>query len=204
MYKRIVLALFLLAAAIYSLGIKVSPVMAAETATPTGQPAPATATLRPAEDVVVSTPNPDGSIYHVVGYGQALWSIAIAYNTTIDKIRALNSLSASDTLRVGQKLLIRQADPPTLTPTITRTVPLPSRTPTATQPSRTPTLTRTSTPPPTASATITATPTPTAKPLLPFLPAGGLSGQNLVGVILIVVCAIGLVVVGLTGFRSKK
>ena len=204
MNKRIVLALFLLAAAVYTLGIKVSPVQAAETATPTARTGAATATSRPAEDVVVSTPNPDGSIYHVVGYGQALWSIAVAYNTTIDKLRALNGLSASATLRIGQKLLIRQADPPTLTPTITRTVPLPSRTPTATKPSRTPTLTRTATPSPSASATITVTPTPTAKPLFPFLPGGGLTGQNLAGVILIVGCAIGLVVVGLTGFRSKK
>jgi LysM repeat protein len=204
MSKRVIFILLMLLAVIYLLAIGVSPVLAAETATPTARPGVATATLRPAEDVVVSTPNPDGSIYHVVGYGQALWSIAIAYNTTIDKIRTLNNLSASATLRVGQKLLIRQADPPTLTPTITRTVPLPSRTPTATQPSRTPTLTRTSTPSPSASVTITVTPTPTTKPLLPFLPAGGLAGQNLVGVILIVVCAIGLVVVGLTGFRSKR
>jgi LysM repeat protein len=204
MHKGIYLFLILLVAAIYPLAIEVSPVLAADTATATAQPQMATATLRPAEDVVVSTPNPDGSIYHVVAYGQSFWSIAIAYNTTIDKLRTLNNLSSSATLRIGQKLLIRQADPPTLTPTITRTVPLPSRTPTATQPSRTPTRTRTSTPSPTASVTITVTPTPTAKPLLPFLPPGGLAGQNLVGVILIVVCAIGLVVVGLTGFRSKK
>ena len=144
---------------------------------------------------MVSTPNPDGSIYHVVGPGQALWSIAIAYNTKIDTIRALNNLTASSTLRIGMKLLIRQADPATLTPTITLTVPIPSRTATATQPTRTPTLTRTPSPTPTASATITVTPTPTAKPLLPFLPSGGLAGQNLLGVILIVVCAIGLVLV---------
>ncbi len=55
--------------------------------------------------VVVNTPGPDGNIYHEVRYGQTLWSIAIAYHTTIKDIQALNHL-ATIMIYDGQKLLI--------------------------------------------------------------------------------------------------
>ncbi len=44
--------------------------------------------------LTTNTPRPDGSIVHEVGYGQSLWSIAIAYGVKINEIRALNGLAA--------------------------------------------------------------------------------------------------------------
>lgn len=55
--------------------------------------------------VIKNTALPDGNVIHEVKYGQALWSIAIQYGTTIDKIRRLNNLS-SDTIQPGQKLVV--------------------------------------------------------------------------------------------------
>jgi uncharacterized protein YkwD/LysM repeat protein len=67
--------------------------------------------------VTLSTPGPDGLIYHEVAYGQSLWSIAIAYGTKIDAIQTLNNLQGMD-IYPGQKLLIlRGPTPAPLTPT---------------------------------------------------------------------------------------
>ncbi|NWF65132.1 MAG: LysM peptidoglycan-binding domain-containing protein [Chloroflexi bacterium] len=56
--------------------------------------------------VTISTPRPDGSVYHTVQYGQSLWSIAIAYGTTIKNIQALNNLGEDSTVYQGQELLV--------------------------------------------------------------------------------------------------
>lgn len=98
--------------------------------------------------VTLSTARPDGDIFHKVLYGQSLWSIAVAYNTTIDQIRALNNLGQDTTIYEGQLLLVQKG---------------------ATQPvSTTPTLAETPTPqstatvqPPTSTATSAAIPSPT-------------------------------------------
>ena len=55
--------------------------------------------------VLRNTALPDGDVIHEVKYGQALWSIAIQYGTTIEQIRRLNNLS-SDTLQPGQRLIV--------------------------------------------------------------------------------------------------
>jgi uncharacterized protein YkwD len=65
--------------------------------------------------VTLSTPNSAGLVIHEVRYGQTLWSIAIAYNTTIRQIRSLNDLP-SDDIFSDQKLLIRRES--TQTPTV--------------------------------------------------------------------------------------
>ena len=56
--------------------------------------------------VTLSTPHPDGNVYHKVQYGQSLWSIAIAYGTTIKNIQALNNLGEDSTVYQGQELLV--------------------------------------------------------------------------------------------------
>lgn len=57
--------------------------------------------------ITLSTPNSGGLLIHEVRSGQTLWSIAIAYNTTILQIRNLNDLPSND-IFADQKLLIRR------------------------------------------------------------------------------------------------
>ncbi len=52
-----------------------------------------------------STALPNGDVIHEVKYGQALWSIAIQYGTTMEKIRRLNNLY-TDVLQPGQTLVV--------------------------------------------------------------------------------------------------
>jgi len=67
--------------------------------------------------VSLSTPNSGGLVIHDVKYGQTLWSIAIAYKTTIQQIRSLNDLPSND-IYSDQRLLIRRESPqtPTVSP----------------------------------------------------------------------------------------
>lgn len=82
--------------------------------------------------LVTMTPLPDGSIIHIVGYGQTLWSIALAYEVTVDQLRAWNNLGEGDTeIYAGQRLLVLPAN---LAPT---RPPTPSPAPTATPPAQT-------------------------------------------------------------------
>jgi LysM repeat protein len=89
--------------------------------------------------VVLATALPDGNVYHDVKYGQALWSIAIAYGTTIKQIQQLNGLTDT-TVQPGQHLLILQH----------ATQPAPNSAPQVlvfpTQPHSTPTMIPTATP----------------------------------------------------------
>lgn len=88
--------------------------------------------------VVLNTPFPNGKVYHEVLYGQTLWSIAIAYGTTIKQIQGLNNLGGDTTLYEGQVLLVRtdatqvvSTDMPGAPPLITGTaslVPTPNST----------------------------------------------------------------------------
>lgn len=103
--------------------------------------------------VIPNTPLSSGEIYHIVQKNEALWSIAIAYGTTIAELKLLNSL-ASDEIFEGQKLLIRRASTETPTPTeIPVTVTLGIPTSTITQPVI-PTVTNTPTPIPTPPTSI--------------------------------------------------
>ena len=67
--------------------------------------------------VSLSTPNSGGLVIHDMKYGQTLWSIAIAYKTTIQQIRSLNDLPSND-IYSDQRLLIRRESPqtPTVSP----------------------------------------------------------------------------------------
>jgi uncharacterized protein YkwD len=58
--------------------------------------------------VIKTTALPNGDVIHEVKYGQTLWSIAIQYGTTMEKIRRLNNLN-TDTLQPGQKLIVMNA-----------------------------------------------------------------------------------------------
>ncbi len=58
--------------------------------------------------VVLCTALPDGDVIHKVQHGQSLWSIAIAYNTTINQICAWNNLGQDTIIYEGQNLLIQK------------------------------------------------------------------------------------------------
>jgi len=79
---------------------------------------------------------------------EALWSLALAYEITIEELKQLNRL-ASDEIFIGQKLLISQTEPATATPEITVTATFGIPTSEAT---RRPTPTATFTPTPMALA----------------------------------------------------
>ncbi|MDD2922095.1 MAG: CAP domain-containing protein [Anaerolineales bacterium] len=120
--------------------------------------------------VELSAAQPDGDVYHVVEYGQSLWAIAIAYDTKIKEIQALNNLGDSVTLQLGQKLLVKrgatQPAPAILTPTMMVTLTPIAATP-AVFPSASPTL-------------IPVSPTPAPAPAPPSKNSSGL----LVGVLI--------------------
>jgi len=71
--------------------------------------------------MVINTARPDGNVYHVLQYGQTLWSVAIEYGTTIKEIQALNNLGDDLIVWQGQELLVKrgatQPAPSTSTPT---------------------------------------------------------------------------------------
>jgi LysM repeat protein len=130
------------------------------------------------EPLLTATPNPDGSVVHVVGYGQALWSIAIAYGVKINDIRRLNNLPFDSThIYTGQKLIIRP--PGTVSPSITA-----SHTPEVTQVAPPP-----ETVPPSPAASPYASPSRTQAP---GLPATQTMSTNTIGMVLLVILAFGL------------
>jgi hypothetical protein len=86
--------------------------------------------------VSLSTARPDGMVYHKVQYGQSLWSIAIAYGTTIKNLQALNNLSDT-TIYEGQVLLVQRGATQPASP-----VPTPTGTPSPTPVIATPTYTQ--------------------------------------------------------------
>ncbi len=97
-------------------------------------------TRLPVIPVVVATPNPDGSVIHVVRSGQTLLQIALAYDVPLETLLELNGLTEDSVIYPGQEIVIH----PGLTAT--------------------PTVTPTWTPSPSPSPTVSAIPTRTADP----------------------------------------
>ena len=134
--------------------------------------------------VIVSTPKPDGSISHVVQPGQALWSIAIAYGVTVEQLRLLNNFAVNtNNIYAGETLMIRIAYTPTPSPTIT---------PTPRQPTRTPV-------PPQAVETMQP-----VQPTAPTTPLLGGIDRTTIGLLLVLLCGIGLVLIIMGTLRRKK
>ena len=89
---------------------------------------PTTAVTAQVAPVRVATPNAEGRIIHVVKDLESLWGIAVAYETTIDQIKAVNGLK-NDMIFTGQELVIQAGYTPTPSPTATVTPRPPTRTP---------------------------------------------------------------------------
>lgn len=102
----------------------------------------------PAALVVINTPLEDGTVYHQVQKDEGLWSIALAYDITIEQLKLLNGL-ATDEIFIGQTLVVKRAEIKTATPEIIATATFGIPTSTATRPV-TPTITSTATPLPAA------------------------------------------------------
>ncbi len=137
--------------------------------------------------VFTSTPNSDGSIYHVVQYGQTLFDIATNYGVGYDAIKNLNGLT-DNTIYEGQSLLIKLAPTPTITPTRTSTAPMPTRT----------LMMATSTTTPQPSATATPTPEGSIGSRLPVI------DRQWIGLGLLVISAVGFFVVFYFFFLKKS
>lgn len=143
--------------------------------------------------VVTSTPDKNGYVIHTVKYGETLWLIAIAYNTTMNEILLNSGMGTGSTdVFAGQVLTIRTPGPATATPTQTATPIKPTPTNTPPRATRTPLPTRTPMP--------TATPTP--RPPITYTLFG--DSQKL-GIGLIIFSVIGLALVIYLGFfRGQK
>jgi LysM repeat protein len=57
--------------------------------------------------IVVSTPQADGAILHVVQAGQTAWDIAARYGVGLDELSALNHLEDGALLHAGKTIIIR-------------------------------------------------------------------------------------------------
>jgi LysM repeat protein len=146
--------------------------------------------------LATSTPGEDGSIAHVIQYGETLVNIAEAYGVPLADLISMNGLAPTNPVYyAGDVLLIRLAFTPT--PDFTATV-------TPRPPTRTPLPTRTAIP--TATQTAVQSPTPTAtvtpEPLvrIPSLDDLGPARQTL-AYTFIGISAVGLLALALTAFR---
>jgi LysM repeat protein len=77
-----------------------------------GSPAGNSPPANPAVPVVMSDPQPDGSIVHEVQTGQTLWSISAVYEVPLETLISQNDLSKHDVIYPGQELLIRPPHTP--------------------------------------------------------------------------------------------
>jgi LysM repeat protein len=82
-----------------------------------GQTLQIPSTTAPSERTATTTaaPVPAGAQQYVVKAGDNLWEVARKHNTTVKALKSANNLT-SDTLRVGQKLVIPAASAPAATP----------------------------------------------------------------------------------------
>ena len=141
--------------------------------------------------ILTSTPQPDGSIYHIVQAGESLWVISAAYGIPGSEIMVLNGNSPeASEVYIGDVLLIRKANTPTPTSNVTpTTIPTTPR-PTVFVPSRTPIPTKTL--------------LPTVTPTLPPSTAQILFGDShKVGLTMVAISGIGLFLVAYCGFLKK-
>ena len=78
--------------------------------------------------VTKAEPAADGSITHAVMSGQSLWMLSHHYEVDIERLRQLNNMGTTDTIYIGQKILIQLPQTATPTSEITASPPLPTLT----------------------------------------------------------------------------
>lgn len=153
----------------------------------------------PIGPIATSTPNEDGSIAHVIKYGETLVDIAESYGMSLADLIAINKLDAANPVYYeNQVLIIRVAF--TLTPyyTATYTPRPPTRTP---LPTRTPRPTRTPAPERSPLPTRTAT----AEPLIELPSIDDLGpARPLLAYTFIAISTLGLLVLIFTSFGPGR
>jgi len=166
---------------------------------PTVTPGGPTSTSAPLiYPVTTTTPNPDGSVTHIVKYGQTLYGIAEAYGITLADLLALNGLTEDSAIYPDDELIIvpvnegAQETPETTgTPQVEEARPSSTLTPTET-------VKVTSTQP-----MMTATPIEKNNPVSRFL-TNIFSGDTLwVGIGLVAVSVFGIVLLFFTTARLR-
>lgn len=142
--------------------------------------------------VVTSTPNPDGSIIHVVKEGESLWLIAMAYGVTMQEIQ-INTGNSPEAVDVYERqvLVIRKAFTPTPTSDFTVTPTRITPQPTVPRPTRTPVPSKTPAP--------TFTPTATPRPFDVIM-----GNSKHVGLTMAGISFVGLVLVLIFGFLKRQ
>ena len=168
---------------------------------PISTPSGPTATLAPLiQPVTTARPNPDGSVIHIVQFGQSLWAIADAYQISMADLLSQNGLTEEDAIFPDQRLLIVPAylEVEEVTGTDTTEDVNPAfQTPTLTP---SPTTTRTAQPTSTRNA---STPTVRPKQGSHFF-ANIFSGDTLyVGIGLVIVSVLGIALLFYTSSRLK-
>lgn len=164
-----------------------------------GQAVSGNANFSAAQQAATNTPNADGSISHIVQYGETLVGIAELYGIPLSELIGINNLDPNNpVIYERQAILIRLAFTPTPFITTTFTPRPPTRTP---MPSRTPRPTRT--------ATVFHTPLPTAtttaEPLIqvPSLDTLG-PMRNVMAYAFIGISVVGLLVLLFTSFLPGR
>ena len=118
---------------------------------------------------ILSTPNPDGSVVHVVEQGQTLWTIAAMYDVDLGLLAEWNGLPSNPILHVGDEILVRPADTPTASPTAAESI-----TPSPRHPTRTPAAAKTAVILPTLTPPLTPSLSPLSQLRWPLIVAGAL------------------------------
>ena len=169
-------------------------------AQPISTPSGPTATFAPLiQAVTTTTPNPDGSVFHIVQFGQSLWAIADAYDIAMADLLSQNGLTEEDAIFPDQRLLIVPAsievEEATVQETAAANQAAQRRTPTPS-----PTATRTAQP---TSTRMERTPTAEPNERVNFF-VNIFSGDTLyVGIGLVVVSVLGIALLFYTTSRLK-
>ena len=161
-----------------------------------------TATLVPLiQPVTTATPNPDGSVIHIVQFGQSLWAIADAYQISMADLLNQNGLTEEDAIYPDQQLLIVPASLEVIEEIIeTETTAVANQAAQRPTPTPSPIATRTAQP---TSTRLESTPTAIPNQRGNFF-ANIFSGDTLfVGVGLVVVSVLGIALLLYTSSRLK-
>jgi LysM repeat protein len=75
------------------------------------------------QPVITVTPQPDGSLVHVVEEGQTLWTIAAVYGLELEQLLSYNGLTEDSFVHPGDEVIVRPAPTATASAAPSATVP---------------------------------------------------------------------------------